>query len=118
MTRPARGVSIAVLAAIGFLGLGGALGFRRSPEAALQLHVVEIRGMEFHPRELEVHRGDTVLWINRDLVPHTATSTRKAGWNTGPLQEGDSGRYIPRHTGEDAYICQLHPVMRGKLLVR
>ncbi len=77
-----------------------------------------IHGMAFHPAVLEVQRGDTVLWINRDIVPHTATSTRKSGWNTGPLLQGKSGQYVARHTGEDSYFCQLHPVMLGKLVVR
>jgi plastocyanin len=74
--------------------------------------------MGFHPRELEVHRGDTVVWINRDLVPHTATSVRKGGWSTGLLVEKGSGRHVPGRLGEDDYFCELHPVMRGKLIVR
>ena len=74
--------------------------------------------MAFHPEVLVARRGDTVVWIDRDMVPHTATSTRKAGWNTGPLLQGKSGRYVPRHEGEEPYFCQLHPVMRGKLIVR
>jgi plastocyanin len=74
--------------------------------------------MGFHPQELEVRRGDTIVWINRDIVPHTATSTRRSGWNTGQLLQGKAGLYVPRRAGEDAYVCQLHPVMRGKLIVR
>ncbi len=74
--------------------------------------------MAFHPQQLEVQRGDTIVWINRDIVPHTATSTRKAVWNTGPLPQGKSGLYVARHAGEYPYVCQLHPVMRGDLIVR
>jgi plastocyanin len=79
---------------------------------------VEIRGMEFHPEVLEVGRGDTVTWINRDLVPHTATATGKGGWNTGPLSQGDSGRYVAHAPAEAPYVCELHPTMLGKLIVR
>jgi plastocyanin len=118
VTRRAGGVSIAALAAVVLLGLAGALGFVRIPAPVPQRHVVEIRGMAFHPRVLEVHRGDTVVWINRDMVPHTATSMKKGSWNTGPLPEGKSGRYVPRRAGEDPYFCQLHPVMRGAVIVR
>ena len=85
---------------------------------ALGRHVVEIRGMAFHPQVLQVSRGDTVVWINRDIVPHTATATRKGGWNTGPLSQGTTGRYIADRRGEDPYICELHPTMAGKLIVR
>jgi plastocyanin len=90
----------------------------RPSEPVPRRHVVEIRGMAFHPAVLEVRRGDTVVWINRDIVPHTATATRKPGWNTGPLPQGKSGRYVANRRGEDSYVCELHPTMLGKLVVR
>ena len=114
--RWSAGIPIAALAAIGFLTPGAASGGSTDP--APHRHVVEIQGMKFNPEVLEVRQGDTVVWINRDIVPHTATSTRKSGWNTGPLPQGDSGQYVARHRGEDPYFCQLHPVMLGKLIVR
>jgi plastocyanin len=114
--RWSAGIPIAALATIGTLALAAASG--RPADPVPQRHVVEIQGMKFHPEVLEVARGDTVVWVNRDIVPHTATSTRKPGWNTGPLAQGDSGQYIARHRGEDPYFCQLHPVMLGKLIVR
>jgi plastocyanin len=111
------GIPIAGLAAIGILALAAAA--PHHPIASVpQRHVVEIQGMAFHPAVLEVQRGDTVVWVNRDIVPHTATSTRKSGWNTGSLLQGERGQYVPRHRGEDPYFCQLHPVMLGKLVVR
>jgi plastocyanin len=120
-SRRFAGLPIATLAAIGVLALAGAARSRPA-DAVPQRHVVEIRGMAFHPEVLEVRRGDTVVWINRDIVPHTATATRKSGqkpaWNTGPLLQGQSGQYVASHRGEDPYLCQLHPVMLGKLIVR
>jgi plastocyanin len=113
--RWSAGIPIAALAAIGVLTLPAAT---RSTNPAPQRHTIEIQGMKFHPEALEVRRGDTVVWINRDMVPHTATSTRKSGWDTGSLAQGDSGQYVAHHRGEDPYFCQLHPVMLGKLLVR
>ena len=74
--------------------------------------------MAFHPEVLELRQGDTVVWINRDIVPHTATAVRASGWNTGPLLQGKSGEYVARHGGEDPYVCALHPTMLGKLIVR
>lgn len=114
--RWSAGIPIAALAAIGVLTLTASS--TRSADPTAHRHVVEIQGMKFHPEVLEVQRGDTVVWINRDIVPHTATSTRKSGWNTGPLAPGDSGQYVARHRGEDPYFCQLHPVMLAKLIVR
>jgi plastocyanin len=79
--------------------------------------VVEIRGMTFQPAVLEVAPGDTVVWINRDIVPHTATADGRNVWDTGILAQGDSARYIPRRSGETSYICKLHPTMQGGLTV-
>lgn len=74
--------------------------------------------MAFHPEVLEVQLGDTVAWVNRDIVPHSSTATRKSGWNTGPLLQGKSGQYVASRRGEDSYFCELHPTMLGKLIVR
>lgn len=87
-------------------------------------HTVEIRGMEFHPAGLTVAVGDTVVWINRDIVPHTATATgtgRGGGttkWDTGQLGQGQTGRYVVRRAGVSNYACTFHPTMHGKLIIR
>ena len=117
-SRRFAGLPIAALAAIGVLALAGAAAPSHPARPVPQRHVVEIRGMAFHPEVLEVRRGDTVVWINRDIVPHTATATRKSGWDTGTLLQGKSGQYVASHGGEDPYFCKLHPVMLGKLIVR
>jgi plastocyanin len=74
--------------------------------------------MRFQPEVLTVARGDTVVWVNRDMVPHTATGTGKAAWSTGTLNQGQSGQYVSRDSGTTRYFCELHPVMQGKLIVR
>ena len=81
-------------------------------------HTVEIRGMEFHPAELTVAPGDTIVWINRDIVPHSATAGGKGGWDTGVLTQGAAGRFVASRSGSVAYVCSLHPTMHGKLIVR
>ena len=118
MARSVERSSVAALAAIGVLALPGVAGMHHRADPVPGRHVVEIQGMAFHPQALEVQQGDTVVWVNRDIVPHTATSSQDGDWNTGPLAQGESGRYVPRHTGEAPYFCQLHPVMLGKLIVR
>ena len=112
------GLPIAALVAIGGLALAGTAIPSRSADVAPRRHVVEIRGMAFHPEVLEIRQRDTVVWINRDIVPHTATATRKSGWDTGPLLQGESGEYVAAEKGEDPYFCELHPVMLGRLVVR
>lgn len=81
-------------------------------------HTVEIRGMAFHPADLTVAMGDTIVWINRDIVPHTATAGGATKWDTGQLLQGQTGRYIAHHAGVARYACTFHPTMHGKLIVR
>ncbi len=73
--------------------------------------------MAFHPASLNVSVGDTVVWINRDIVPHTATGRGRRTWDSGQLQPGDSGRYVPRRAGRAPYTCRLHPTMKGLLII-
>lgn len=74
--------------------------------------------MAFHPAVLEVALGDTVLWVNRDVVPHTATAAGPSGWDTGTLVAGDRARIVAASRGPRPYVCTLHPTMRGTLIVR
>lgn len=94
-------------------------GWRTPPAggAPPRRHVVEIRGMAFQPAVLEVAPGDTVVWVNRDIVPHTATASGGGGWDTGVMAQGESRTHVAR--GDDAtdYHCALHPTMRGRLTV-
>lgn len=100
-------VAVAVLLASCRRGDSAAAGPRR--------HVVEISAMAFAPARLEITAGDTVVWINRDLVPHNATGT---GWNTAVMAQHAQEVLVMNETGEAAYRCTLHPVMEGSIAVR
>jgi plastocyanin len=43
-------------------------------------HTVVIEGTTFAPASLTIASGDSVVWLNKDPFPHTATS--KAGGST------------------------------------
>src|SRR5687768_16670336 len=62
------------------------------PRVTPKRHVVEIRGFEFEPAILQVSAGDTVTWINRDLVPHTATAGKE--WDTGKVEAKGSSSVV------------------------
>jgi plastocyanin len=83
-----------------------------------RVHTVEIRGMTFHPDTLTVTRGDTIVWVNRDMVPHTATAVTDPPWDTGQLAHGAAGRYVPPRAGITDYLCRFHPTMRATLIVK
>jgi plastocyanin len=80
-------------------------------------HVVTIEGMRFLPERLTISGGDTVVWVNKDLVPHTATS-KDDGFDSKTIDAGKSWRFTAREKGDYAYICTFHPTMTAMLEVR
>lgn len=96
--------------------LGSKLG-KEGERAAHAVHTVAMRGFAFHPERLEVSRGERVVWVNRDMVPHTATSA-EGGWDSGNMSTGEEWTLSSAEPGRTEYDCTLHPSMRGVLVVR
>jgi plastocyanin len=76
---------------------------------------VTIEAMQFTPAVLTVHQGDTVVWVNRDLVPHTATVPR--AFDSGEIAAGRSWKMIAKTKGRYDYVCTMHPTMKATLVV-
>ena len=85
--------------------------------AAGKTHTVTIEGMKFAPERIEVAPGDTVVWTNKDFLPHSVTASG-AKVESGDLAPGKTFRFVARKQGEMPYICRLHPVMKGVLVVK
>ena len=73
--------------------------------------------MKFVPERLEVAAGDTVVWTNHDVVPHTVTASQ-AKVESGEIAPNNTFRFVARRKGEMPYLCRLHPVMKGLLVVK
>lgn len=82
-----------------------------------QRHVVEIQAFSFQPRRTVVAPGDTVVWVNRDIVPHTITAEGGA-WPTHTLEEGQSWEMAVNGGGAFPYFCEFHPHMKGLVATR
>ncbi len=78
-------------------------------------HTIEIKQMKFQPNELKLHKGDTVLWINKDITDHDVTEETKKAWTSSKLPMGKSWSMIVEESAD--YFCSLHVVMKGKLIV-
>ena len=48
-----------------------AIGLRAAERPKPKTHTVTIENFGFQPESLTVTRGDTIVWVNKDLVPHT-----------------------------------------------
>jgi plastocyanin len=86
---------------------------RRAPRA----HVVLMKTVGFQPAELTVNRGDTIVWKNEDIVPHSATA-RDASWDSKAINPDSSWRLVAEKPGRHDYYCVFHPTMRGTIEVR
>ena len=87
-------------------------------ESKAKTHTVTMEDMRFQPALLVVAPGDTIVWINKDLVPHTATS-QVGGFDSNVILASESWRYtVQKKKGDFAYICTLHPAMKGTLRVK
>ena len=90
------------------------------PAAALaagKTHAVRIEGMKFVPERLEVAAGDSVVWTNKDFLAHSVTAS-EARVESGDLAPGKTWRFVAKKKGEMPYLCRLHPVMKGMLVVK
>ncbi|AXF25445.1 copper-binding protein [Burkholderia pyrrocinia] len=103
-------LACACAAAFGMTSAGAAV-------AAPGTYVVVIEQMRFNPPALTVHQGDRVVWINKDLFPHTASSASKA-FDSQSIAPNASWSYVARKSGSYPYRCNFHPAMRATLTVR
>jgi plastocyanin len=79
-------------------------------------HEISMRGNSFGPRRLDVAPGDTVVWINRDIVRHDATAPGR--FESGELRAGERYEWVAADTGVIQYRCTIHQRMRGEIRVR
>lgn len=114
---PGTGSLLALLAALLAGGIAPAHAPLPEPAGHITRHVVEMRAFAFAPAKLEVEVGDTVVWLNRDPVPHTASDSLGA-WDSGTMAAGARWIWVARAPGRVAYLCALHPAMRAALTVR
>ncbi len=77
---------------------------------------VAIRDYAFVPDKVAIHPGDTVVWTNRDQVPHTVTALGGA-FASGAIAPGASFRYRFPAAGRYSYRCSLHPEMQASVVV-
>src|SRR5215218_3467542 len=76
---------------------------------------VEILNNAFNPPQLNVAPGTTVTFVNRDSVPHTATSDTKLF--DLEIPPGSSYPVVLEGEGTVPYHCELHPEMKGTIVV-
>ena len=87
-----------------------------APSAPASGNQVAIDGFAFAPATLTVHAGATVTWINRDEEPHTVAADDGSFHSPG-MGTGASFAHTFSTAGTFDYICSIHPMMHGTVVV-
>jgi len=78
---------------------------------------VKIDNFSFAPPELRVPIGATVIWTNRDDIPHTVVSTEKV-FKSKVLDSDEKYSFTFTTAGTFTYFCSIHPKMTAKVIVQ
>ena len=78
-------------------------------------HRIAMQNMRFGPVPANIRVGDTIVWVNLDVVPHTATA-RDQSFDVVIPSRGRAST-VMRRAGSFPFFCRYHPTMRGGLVV-
>jgi plastocyanin len=91
-----------------------ALALMAAPADAATIEVT-ITQLVFSPAQVSAKAGDTVEWVNKDFVAHTATARDKSFDVTIPANGKRS--LTVTTVGTIDYYCRFHPMMKGQIQV-
>jgi len=77
---------------------------------------VEMTKLAFVPAKIEIKAGGSVIIVNHDLVPHTATAD-DGSFDTGTLGRDEQKEVVFPAAGEFTYVCRFHRHMTGVVRV-
>jgi len=75
---------------------------------------IEIKGYAFNPQVLTVKKGTTVKWTNQDQAIH---DVKFSSFTSPSFGQGGSYEFRFDEVGAYEYICGLHPLMHGTIIV-
>lgn len=97
--------------------LGAAVLLLSAPAgAAPHTYTVIMEKMKFGPIPNNLRKGDSIIWVNRDFLRHTATATNKSF--DVDLPAGGKAKTVLKASGTIPFVCRFHPGMRGVLHVK
>ena len=78
---------------------------------------VKIDNFSFGPATITVPVGATVIWTNRDDIPHTVVSTDGV-FKSKVRDTDETFSYTFAKAGTYPYYCSVHPKMTGQVVVQ
>ena len=98
---------------VAFVLIALAVGTSISAQAATVQ--ISVENLEFSPAEASAKVGDTIEWVNKDVLAHTATA-RNGDWDV-MLPPKKSSTLVLKKAGTVDYYCRFHPNMKAVLTV-
>ena len=77
---------------------------------------ISVENLDFSPANATAKVGDTIEWVNKDMLAHTATA-QNGDWDV-MLAPKKSGTVVLKKAGTVDYYCRFHPNMKATLTVR
>jgi len=91
-----------------------ALGATAVPAHAATIQIV-MENLVISPAEVSAKVGDTIEWVNRDVLAHTATA--KNGDFDVTIAPNKTARSVLSKAGTVDYYCRYHPNMKAVLTI-
>ena len=79
---------------------------------------VDMKNIQFAPKDVTVKTGQTITWRNDDTVDHNVTATSGASFKSKNFGNGGTFSFKAAKAGTVKYVCTIHPGMTGTIIVR
>ena len=81
---------------------------------------VDIKDIQFNPKDITVKAGTTVTWTNSDSIAHTVTKEDGPGadFDSGNVDGGATFEQTFDEPGTVNYVCTIHPGQDGTITVK
>jgi plastocyanin len=97
--------------------LAGSLRVTAKDQPSAAAVEVKIDNFSFGPQTITVPVGATVIWTNRDDIPHTSVSTEGV-FKSKVMDTDEKFSYTFIKAGTYPYYCSIHPKMTGQVVVQ
>ncbi len=85
-----------------------------SPALAASTAQVQIKDYKFQPAEVTIQKGGTITWTNADTAVH---DVKFKDSESPDLKKGGQYSRTFDKPGTYDYLCEVHPAMKGRVIV-
>ena len=115
-------ISILLCLTLTFFIIGCAREQDQQQPTEKETQTILIKDFTYSPSTLTVKAGTTVIWENEDSVTHDVMNNAKDNFEKGEifdfdLEPGESNSFVFNEPGEYEYHCDIHPSMKGAVIV-